>query len=97
MIDIDAIPLSGKAKVGPILLTQLETIPMVAKAIPPKLSISGPFSFEATADGTIQSIKFNISSDLSAPAIAFGDTFNKPAGMPLKISAEGTRTTLQRQ
>ena len=45
VIDIDAIPLSGKAKVGPILLTQLKTIPMLAKAIPPKLSISGPVSF----------------------------------------------------
>ncbi len=91
-IDIDAIPLSGTAKAGPILLTQLETIPMLAKAIGPKLSISGPFSFDASADGTVQSIKFNVSSDLSAPAIGFGDTFNKPAGLPLKISAEGTRT-----
>ena len=92
VIDIDAIPLSGKASVGPILLTQLQTIPMIAKAIPPKLSISGPVSFDATADGTVQSIKFTATSDLSAPAIAFGDTFNKPADSPLKISAEGSRT-----
>jgi uncharacterized protein involved in outer membrane biogenesis len=92
VIDIDAIPLSGKAKAGPILLTQLETIPMIAKAIPPKLSVSGPVSFDATADGTVQSIKFTATSDLSAPAIAFGDTFNKPADSPLKISAEGSRT-----
>ena len=92
VIDIDAIPLSGKAGVGPILLTQLQTIPMIAKAIPPKLSISGPISFEATADGTVHSIKFTATSDLSAPAIAFGDTFNKPADSPLKISAEGSRT-----
>jgi uncharacterized protein involved in outer membrane biogenesis len=91
-IDIDAVPLSATAKAGPILLTQLETIPMLAKAIPSKLSISGPFSVDASADGTVQSIKFNVSSDLSAPAIAFGDTFNKPANLPLKISAEGTRT-----
>ena len=91
-IDIDAIPLSVTAKAGPVLLTQLETIPMLAKAIPPKLSISGPISFDASADGAVQSIKFNVSSDLSAPAIAFGDTFNKPANLPLKISAEGTRT-----
>jgi uncharacterized protein involved in outer membrane biogenesis len=92
VIDIDTIPLSGKAKVGPILLTQLKTIPMLAKAIPPKLSISGPVSFDATADGTVHSIKFNASSDLSAPAIAFGDTFTKPPDTPLKIVAEGSRT-----
>ena len=93
VIDIDAIPLSGKAKVGPILLTQLETIPMIAKAIPPKLSVSGPVSFDATADGTTQAVKFNVSSDLSANAIAFGDSFNKPADTPLNISAEGSQTS----
>src|SRR5208282_97637 len=92
VIDIDAIPLTGMAKVGPIELAQLATIPMLANSIPPKLSISGPFSLNATADGTVQSIKFNVSSDLSGPAIAFGDTFSKPAGQPLKMSAEGTRT-----
>jgi uncharacterized protein involved in outer membrane biogenesis len=92
VLDVDAIPLKGNAKVGPILLTQLKTIPMVAKSIPPKLSISGPVAFDATADGTVQSIKFNVTSDLSAPAIAFGDTFNKPADTALKISAEGSRT-----
>jgi len=92
VIDIDAIPLTGTAKVGPIQLSQLATIPMIAKSIPPKLSISGPFGFDAAADGTVQSIKFSFTSDLSAPAIAFGDTFNKSAGDPLKISADGTRT-----
>src|SRR5208282_507364 len=81
VIDIDAIPLTGMAKVGPIELAQLATIPMLANSIPPKLSISGPFSLNATADGTVQSIKFNVSSD-----------FSKPAGQPLKMSAEGTRT-----
>ena len=92
VIDIDAIPLTGTAKVGPITLTQLQTIPMIEKAIPPKLSITGPISLDATADGTIHAIKFNASSDLSTPAIAFGDTFNKPANLALKVSAEGTRT-----
>ena len=92
VIDIDAIPISGTAKVGPIQQSQLATIPMVAKALPTKLSITGPLSFDATADGTIQSIKFTFSSDLSGPAIAFGDSFTKPAGEPLKLSAEGTRT-----
>src|SRR5208282_6071854 len=92
VIDVDAIPLKGTAKVGPIQESQLATLPMVAKLIPPKLSISGPISFDATADGTVQSVKFNASSDLSAPAIAFGDAFNKPADQPLKVTAEGTQT-----
>jgi uncharacterized protein involved in outer membrane biogenesis len=91
VIDIDAIPLNGTAKVGPIEVAQLKTIPMIAKSIPPNLSISGPVSLDATADGSGQSIKFTASSDLSTPAIAFGDSFNKPANTPLKVSAEGTR------
>jgi len=45
---------------------------------------------EAAADGTwiaqVQRVEH-----LSAAAIAFGDSFNKPAGVPLKISAEGSR------
>jgi AsmA protein len=56
VIDIDAIPLNGTAKVGPIEFAQLKTIPILAKSIPPKLSISGPISLDATADGTVQSI-----------------------------------------
>jgi len=91
VLDVNAIPVSAKASVGPILLSQLKALPMLAKSIPPKLTISDPISFEAAADGTVDSIKFNASSDLSAAAIAFGDSFNKPAGVPLKISAEGSR------
>ncbi len=91
MLDVNAIPVSAKASVGPILLSQLKALPMLAKSIPPKLTISDPISFEAAADGTVDSLKFNASSDLSADAIAFGDSFNKPAGVPLKISAEGSR------
>jgi uncharacterized protein involved in outer membrane biogenesis len=92
VIDVDAIPLNGTAKVGPIQLTQLKTIPMIAKSIPPKLSITGPVALDATAEGTVQSIKFTVNGDLSAPTIVFGDTFNKPADQTLKISAEGSRT-----
>ncbi|MEA2679978.1 MAG: AsmA protein, partial [Candidatus Binataceae bacterium] len=91
VLDVNAIPVSAKASVGPILLSQLKALPMLAKSIPPKLTISDPISFEAAADGTVDWIKFHASSDLSAAAIAFGDSFNKPPGVPLKISAEGSR------
>src|ERR1700675_443685 len=64
---------------------------MLAQSIPPKFTISDPVSIEAAADGTVDSLKFNASSDLSAAAIVFGDSFNKPAGVPLKIVVEGSR------
>ncbi len=91
-IDVDAIPLSVKATVGPILLSQLKEVSILAKSIPPKLAIADGVSFEASADGTTGVLKFNVSSDLGANAITFGDAFNKPAGLPLKISAQGART-----
>ncbi len=91
VLDLNAIPLSIKASVGPILLSQLKALPILAKSIPLGLEIADPVSFEAAADGTVDSLKFNVSSDLSANAITFGDAFNKPASLPLKISAEGSR------
>lgn len=91
-IDVNAIPLSAKASIGPLALARLKTIPMLAKALPPQLSIPDPVSLEASADGTVDSIKFNVTSDLSSNAIAFGDAFAKPANLPLKISAQGSRT-----
>ncbi len=91
-IDVNAIPLSLKASIGPLALARLKALPMLAKAIPPQLSIPDPISLEASADGTVDAIKFNVTSDLSAASIAFGDAFAKPANLPLKISAEGSRT-----
>jgi uncharacterized protein involved in outer membrane biogenesis len=91
-LDVNAIPLSVKIKVGPIDFDSLKSIAMVAKSIPPKLAISGPLAANITADGTVDSIKFNVASDLTANQIAFGDTFTKPANLALKLSADGART-----
>jgi uncharacterized protein involved in outer membrane biogenesis len=91
-LDVNAIPLSVKVKVGPLNFDSIKSIAMLAKAIPPKLAITGPLGAEVTADGTVDSIKFNVTSDLTANQIAFGDTFTKPANLALKLSAEGART-----
>jgi uncharacterized protein involved in outer membrane biogenesis len=91
-LDVNAIPLSAKVKVGPIDFDSLKSIEMIAKAIPPKLAITGPLAADITADGTVDSIKFNVASDLTANQIAFGDTFTKPANLALKLSADGART-----
>ncbi|MDO8431936.1 MAG: AsmA-like C-terminal region-containing protein [Candidatus Binatus sp.] len=91
VMDVSAIPFSVKAKVGPILLSQLRAIQLIAKSIPPKLVIPQPISAEAQADGTIESLKFVVSSDLSDEKITFGNTFNKPADIKLKVDAEGSR------
>ncbi len=91
-LDIKAIPLSAKVKVGPIDFDSLKTIAMVAKSIPPKLAMTGPLVAEITVAGTLDSIKFNVASDLTANQISLGDTFAKPADLALKLSADGART-----
>ncbi|MDB5107394.1 MAG: hypothetical protein JWM69_335 [Candidatus Binatus sp.] len=91
-IDVNAIPISAKIKGGPIDLARLKTIPIVAKSIPPNLTVEDPVNFDAQADGTLTALKFNAQSDLSGNRIRFGDSFDKPAGVALKISAQGTRT-----
>ncbi len=91
-LDVNAIPISAKVKVGPINFDSLKSITMLAKSIPPKLAISGPLAADITADGTVDSIEFNVASDLTANQIAFGGTFTKPANLALKLSADGERT-----
>ncbi|HUA34198.1 MAG TPA: AsmA family protein [Candidatus Binataceae bacterium] len=90
-LNVDAIPLSAKVSVGPIDFDSLKSIAMLAKSIPPKLTIAQPLSVDATADGTVAAIKFTATTDLTANQISFGDTFSKPASLPLKVSADGTR------
>lgn len=90
-LDLQAIPLSARLKAGPIAISRLKAIPMLAKSIPQQLSIPDPVSFTADAAGTFEAIKFHLSSDLSASRVAYGDAFDKPAGETLKVSAEGWR------
>ncbi|HUO04039.1 MAG TPA: AsmA family protein [Candidatus Binataceae bacterium] len=89
-IDVNAIPITATLKLGPMRLDQLKTIPQLASAIPPELSVSDPMSVDANATGTSGALNFSAVTDLSADQVAFGDKFNKPAGVPFKISGEGT-------
>ncbi|HVN28918.1 MAG TPA: AsmA-like C-terminal region-containing protein, partial [Candidatus Binataceae bacterium] len=91
VLNVDAIPLSAKVSLGPIDFDSLRSIAMLAKSIPPKLAITQPLSIDATADGTVAAIKFTATTDLTANQISFGDNFTKPASLPLKVAANGTR------
>jgi len=90
-MDVNSIPLSAIASVGPVSLAQFKKIPQLAAALPPKLLMPDPVTIALSADGTAASIRFTLSGDLSANRVTFGDTFNKAANVPLKFSVEGTR------
>ncbi len=90
-IDPTALPFSAQATLGPLTLEQIRTFASAAKAIPEKLAISEPMRVDANASGTLDSITFDASTDLTSNSIAFGDSLNKPGGVPLKVAANGTR------
>lgn len=92
VVDFKHAPFALEAKVGPLELAKLRTIGSIGKEMPEALSVSDPVSLEAHADGTFASPKFHIESDLSANRIAWADAFNKPASVPLKLSADGSRS-----
>jgi uncharacterized protein involved in outer membrane biogenesis len=91
-LDVDAIPLDLTVKVGPLKLSDAQAIPAAARAIPAKLSLSNAVNLDAKASGTVNAIDFSASTDLSSNQIAFGDSFTKPSGLTLKVSANGSRT-----
>ncbi|MGH7813145.1 MAG: AsmA family protein [Candidatus Binataceae bacterium] len=90
-LDVDAIPVSAKLSLGPLALEQLRAIPQLAAAIPAQLSMPDPVSLALSADGTAGSLSVKVSGDLTSDRIAFGDSFNKPAGVALKFSAAAVR------
>lgn len=81
-----------KAKLGPILLARLRAIGALSKSIPEKLSMPDPVSLEATASGTPNDVTFHVESDLTSDRVAWGDSFDKPAAVTLKLSADGSRS-----
>jgi uncharacterized protein involved in outer membrane biogenesis len=91
-LDVKDAVLKIKAKLGPVEIARLRAIGVVGQAIPEALSVPDPVSLEATADGTTSQIKFHLNSDLSGDRVAWADAFDKPASVPLKLSADGSRS-----
>ncbi len=89
-LDLLQTPFDLHLKLGPVALDALRKVAMAGNAIPAKLSITDPFSLEAAAKGKPTELALDVSSDLTSNALGFGDAFNKPANLPLKISAHAT-------
>jgi hypothetical protein len=91
-LDTRALPLDLKASIGPIALDQLRQIAALARVIPGPLSISDPTQATATVTGSPVALNFSLDGDLSASRVAYGSIFDKPASVPLKLSAAGSRS-----
>jgi uncharacterized protein involved in outer membrane biogenesis len=97
VLDVKNAHFTIDAKIGPLELARLRATGSLGKAIPEALSVPDPVSLEANAEGTPLTAKFHVESDLSSDRVAWADSFDKPASVPLKFSADGSRsdTTLE--
>jgi len=90
-LDAGAIPIDLEATIGPIVLERLRRVERLARSIPLPLAISDVFQVKAKIAGVADSLKFELSSDLSTPGVIYAGLLDKPAGVPLKISIGGSR------
>jgi uncharacterized protein involved in outer membrane biogenesis len=90
-IDLNAIPLSLTLDAGPFTMAQLKTVPPIAQALPPQLKLTNPFAASVKVEGTTQSVAFNLATDLTGNQVVYTGMLDKAAGIPLKLTAAGTR------
>ena len=91
VVEPKQVPFDIKMIIGPVTLDRLRVIPQLHAKIPAKLSMPDPVSFQARVGGTVDAASFEVSTDLTSSRILYLGTFNKPAGMILKLKATGQR------
>ena len=92
VLDVKNAHFAVEAKIGPLDLAKLRAIGPLGKAIPDALSVPDPVSMEAKADGTPSALKFHVETDLTPDRVAWAASFDKPASVTLKLSADGSRS-----
>ena len=90
-LNVGAIPIDLEATIGPLVLERLRRVELLARSIPLPLAISDVFQVNAKIIGVADSLKFELSSDLSTPRVIYAGMLDKPAGVPLRISIDGSR------
>ena len=90
-VDLSAIPLSLTLDAGPFTMAQLRMVPPVAQALPPQLKLTNPFAASIKVEGTTESVAFNLATDLTGNQVVYSGVLDKAAGVPLKLSAAGSR------
>jgi uncharacterized protein involved in outer membrane biogenesis len=77
--------------VGPLIIDDLKKIKAIANALPPELSSPDPITLRAKVKGTVGQPSLNASFDGSDATIRYGDAFQKPKGVPFRLSVDAQR------
>ncbi len=91
VIDMVALPLAFSFDVGPVTMAQLKAVPQIAKALPPQLQLTNPVTASIKVDGNPQTVAFNLATDLTGNQVVYTGVLDKATGVPLKLTAAGTR------
>ncbi|MBV8359088.1 MAG: AsmA family protein [Deltaproteobacteria bacterium] len=90
-IQTSAVPLNLDATIGPIAIAQLQTLPQLAHAIPPALSISQPVTIYSKITGNSDAPNVSMNTDLTPSQVIYRGILNKPANVPFKITGALSR------
>ncbi|MEN6474109.1 MAG: AsmA family protein [Syntrophaceae bacterium] len=71
----------------------IAALPMLAKKVPPALSLNGPAGLTIVSTGTAQAFKISTATDFSQMGIAYGKVFAKPGGISFNFK---NTTTFQK-
>ena len=77
--------------VGPLIVDNLKKLETLGKALPPNLSSPDPVSLDAKVSGTLDRLKVDADFDGTGAAIRYGQAFQKPKSVPMKLAINAER------
>jgi uncharacterized protein involved in outer membrane biogenesis len=88
VFDTASIPLDIEFEAQPLVVDKLKALGVAAK-IPQDLSIPDAARFNGSLKGTLDSLNFDLSADLSSGRINYAMIFAKPGNLPMTVTAKG--------
>lgn len=88
--DRASIPLDVQFEAASLIVDRLKALGAIEAKIPSDLSIPDAASFNGSLKGTMDSLNFDLSADLSASRISYSSIFAKPAKLPMTVAAKAT-------
>jgi len=88
--ELNQVPLDIELDIDPLDMTRLKTAaPNLKKVLPKELDLSGVFRVkDLKFKGTLKDLALNGAIEGTNGALRYGGTFQKPAGIPLTLSAD---------
>jgi AsmA protein len=78
-------------RIGPLVVDDLKKVGALAEVVPPKLSSPDPVSLDAKVSGTLDRLKLDADFDGTGAALGYGQAFQKPKSVPLKLVVDAER------